>query len=69
MCDGKFHHVKNGVENGKFHVNFALLGRSAETLRRDEASSRSESQRALQAQVLLQVTVGAMISTPLAVLL
>ena len=23
-------HVKNGVKNGKFHVNFTLLGRSAE---------------------------------------
>ena len=23
-------HVKNGVENGKFHANFTLLGRSAE---------------------------------------
>ena len=23
-------HVKNGVENGKFHANFTLLGRSAD---------------------------------------
>ena len=27
-------HVKNGVKNGKFHANFTLLGRSAETVGR-----------------------------------
>ena len=26
----KLFHIKNGVENGKFHANFTLLGRSAE---------------------------------------
>ena len=25
-------HVKNGVKNGKFHANFTLLGRSADSL-------------------------------------
>ena len=35
VCDGNFQceiHGKNGVENGKFHANFTLLGRSAEKL-------------------------------------
>ena len=30
VCKGKFH-IKNGVQNGKFHANFTLLGRSVET--------------------------------------
>ena len=56
VCDGKFH-VKNGVENGKFHANFTLPGRSTD--KRVFALLTPESRCSRMAQMLQKSSVRA----------